>query len=104
MNDQLQACVSEQIFTGRYITTKAAAISILSIISFTFIVGNIRQHAHPLWTLAYIGDNLVVAYLPVMVIFTVISAIGNWTYSFKTIWIIITGKSLDILDCLSYHI
>ena len=30
---------------------------------------------HPLWTLAYIGDNLVVAYLPVMVIFTVISAI-----------------------------
>lgn len=57
MNDQLQACVSEQIFTGRYITTKAAAISILSIISFTFIVGNIRQHAHPLWTLAYIGGQ-----------------------------------------------
>lgn len=69
MNDQLQACVSEQIFTGRYITTKAAAISILSIISLHLLLGTFDSMHIRYGPWRILGDNLVVAYLPVMVIF-----------------------------------
>ncbi|WLF77477.1 hypothetical protein PVL30_001195 [Lodderomyces elongisporus] len=58
LGDQLQDCVTEQIFSGRYITTKTVAITILSIITCTMIVGNMRQRLHPLWSLVYIGGQI----------------------------------------------
>ncbi|CAK9440451.1 uncharacterized protein LODBEIA_P45510 [Lodderomyces beijingensis] len=58
MNDMLQQCVQDQIFSGRYINTKGVAITILSIISCTFIVGNMRDNLHPLWKVVYIGGQI----------------------------------------------
>ncbi|EMG51116.1 hypothetical protein G210_5978 [Candida maltosa Xu316] len=58
MGDKLADCVQQQIFSGRYITTKGSAISALAIISNTFIVGNLRSHLHPLWSLVYVGGQI----------------------------------------------
>lgn len=58
MNENILLCVLDQIFSGRYITTKAVAITILALISTTFIVGNLRKHLHPLWSLVYIAGMI----------------------------------------------
>ncbi|KAI5953887.1 hypothetical protein CANMA_004726 [Candida margitis] len=53
MGPQLKECLNEQIYSGRYIKTKAVAVTMISMITNTFILGNIRQ-IHPLWNLCYI--------------------------------------------------
>ncbi|KAI5951737.1 hypothetical protein KGF54_004812 [Candida jiufengensis] len=53
----LQLCIENQIFSGRYIQTKSIAITILSMISNTLILGMIRQ-IHPLWNPAYIFGQI----------------------------------------------
>lgn len=53
MGPQLQDCVSDQIFSGRYIKTKVVAITMISIITNTVILGNVRN-IHPFWNSCYI--------------------------------------------------
>ena len=56
----LEQCIQDQIFTGRYITTTGSAVTILSIITCTFIVGNMREHMHPLWALVYVSGQIAI--------------------------------------------
>ncbi|KAI5964706.1 uncharacterized protein KGF55_001775 [Candida pseudojiufengensis] len=86
LGPQLELCVQDQIFSGRYIQTKTVAITILSMISNTLILGNIRS-IHPLWNLSYIFGqigNVIFScyghfsplYAPLQVGLTVIKPVG----------------------------
>ncbi|KAI3402405.1 hypothetical protein KGF56_004813 [Candida oxycetoniae] len=58
LGNELADCVNEEIFKGRWLTTKGAAITMLSIISCTIIVGNMRQKLHPLFSLTHVGGQI----------------------------------------------
>ncbi|RCK54439.1 Uncharacterized protein C57A7.05 [Candida viswanathii] len=58
MDENLAVCVERQIFSGRYINTKAVAVTILALISTTFILGNLRKHLHPICALVYVSGMI----------------------------------------------
>lgn len=86
MGSELQDCVTEQIFSGRYIKTKAVAVTMISMIINTVILGNVRN-IHPFWNLCYIiGQigNVIFScyghfsplYLPLQIGYTVLRPVG----------------------------
>lgn len=86
MGSELQDCVTEQIFSGRYIKTKAVAVTMISMITNTVILGNVRN-IHPFWNLCYIiGQigNVIFScyghfsplYLPLQIGYTVLRPVG----------------------------
>lgn len=86
MGSELQDCVIDQIYSGRYIKTSAVVITMISMITNTVILGNIRG-IHPFWNSCYIiGQigNVIFScyghfsplYLPLDMGYTVLRPVG----------------------------
>ncbi|KAI5957510.1 hypothetical protein KGF57_003204 [Candida theae] len=83
---ELTNCITEQVFSGRYIETKAVAVTMISMIINTVILGNIRR-LHPLGNMCYIMGqigNVIFScyghfsplYEPLQIGFTVLKPLG----------------------------